>query len=236
MAGAEVGCLDEHPLDVVAELVEVADDLIEAEGQMPPDVLEHDHWWAKDRDGVADVGPEVSLVLLTQSAAGLTERLARVSASDDVNGLDGRPLDAGDVAEVRDAGEAVGEDRRRVADHDALLVVLRDVGHPRGLGAEHLPDGQIEAAVSSPKTGSQYGGFRTYSSPPTGRRTSPRCSSARCVVPAVAGNAHALVVAPGHGSGLIGAHRCAHRSWSASVRGSDSHSATRTRAIAITAP
>ena len=65
---------------------------------MPPDVLEHGHWGAKGRDGVADVGPEVSLVLLPQTPAGLAERLARVSARDDVDARDGRPVDGGDVA------------------------------------------------------------------------------------------------------------------------------------------
>ena len=129
MAGAEVGCLDEHPLDVVAELVEVADDLIEAEGQVPPDVLKHDHWGAKDRDGVADVGPEVPIVILTQSSAGLTERLARIPAGDDVHRLDGRPVHGRDVAQVGDARRPVGED---------LVCTLVHVGDPRLSGVrEH---------------------------------------------------------------------------------------------------
>ena len=135
MAGAEVGCLDEHPLDVVAELVEVADDLIEAEGQVPPDVLEHDHWGAKDRDGVADVGPEVPIVILTQSSSGLTERLARVPAGDDVNGLDARPVNGGDIAEVGDAGCPMGE---------YPVCALIHVGDPRLSGVrEHRADAEV---------------------------------------------------------------------------------------------
>ena len=149
MAGAEVGCLDEHPLDVVAELVQVADDLIEAEGQMPPDVLEHDHWGAKDRDGVADVGPEVSLVLLPQTPPGLTERLARVSARDDVHARDGRPVDGGDVAQVGDVGEAAGKD---------LASALVDVGHPRDTGVEDGFDGQIETAHAGEQGADGEGG------------------------------------------------------------------------------
>ena len=137
MAGAEVGCLDERPLNVVAELVEVADDLIEAEAEMPPDVLEHGHWGAKGRDGVADVGPEVSLVLLPQTPAGLAERLARVSARDDADARHGRPVDGGDVAQVGGVRVAVGEH---------LARALVDVGHPYGAGAEHLLGSAVEPA------------------------------------------------------------------------------------------
>ena len=104
---------------------------------MPLDVLEHGHWGAKGRDGVADVGPEVSLVLLPQTPPGLTERLARIPACDDVDGFDGGPVDAGDVAEVRDAWCAVGED---------LACALVDVGHPHGAGAEHLFGSAVESA------------------------------------------------------------------------------------------
>ena len=104
---------------------------------MPPDVLEHGHWGAKDRDGVADVGPEVSLVLLPQTPAGLAERLARVSARDDVDARDGRPVNAGDVAEVGGVRVAVGEH---------LAGALVDVGHPYGAGAEHMFGSAVESA------------------------------------------------------------------------------------------
>ena len=106
---------------------------------MPPDVLEHGHWGAKGRDGVADVGPEVSLVLLPQTPAGLAERLARVSARDDVHARDGRPIHAGDVAQVGGVRVAVGEH---------LAGALVDVGHPRGAGAEHLFGCHVESAVA----------------------------------------------------------------------------------------
>ena len=117
--------------------MEVADDLIEAEAEMPPDVLEHGHWGAKGRDGVADVGPEVSLVLLPQTPAGLAERLARVSGRDDADARDGRPVDAGDVAQVGGVRVAVGEH---------LARALVDVGHPYGAGAEHLFGSAVEPA------------------------------------------------------------------------------------------
>ena len=104
---------------------------------MPPDVLEHGHWGAKGRDGVADVGPEVSLVLLPQTPAGLAERLARVSARDDADARHGRPVDGGDVAQVG---------RVRVAVCEHLARALVDVGHPHGAGAEHPFGGAVEPA------------------------------------------------------------------------------------------
>ena len=104
---------------------------------MPLDVLEHGHWGAKGRDGVADVGPEVSLVLLPHASASLTERLTRVPARDDVNARHGRPVHAGDVAQVGGVRVAVGEH---------LARALVDVGHPYGAGAEHLFGSAVEPA------------------------------------------------------------------------------------------
>ena len=115
--------------------MEVADDLIEAEAEVPSDVLEYDEGGAKNGQCVGHVGPEVSLVLLPQALAGLTERLARVSASEDAHRLDGRPVDRRDVAQVGDAGVAVGE-------HLACAGI--DLGHPSGAGVEHFLDGTIE--------------------------------------------------------------------------------------------
>ena len=135
MAGADVGCSDQDPLDVVAELVEVADDLIEAEAEVPSDVLEYDEGGAKNGQCVGHVGPEVSLVLLPQTPAGLAERLARVSARDDVDARDGRPVNGGNVAQVGGVRVAVGEH---------LARALVDVGHPHGAGAEHLFGSAVE--------------------------------------------------------------------------------------------
>ena len=135
MAGSDVGRLDEDPLDVVAELVEVADHLVKSEAEVSSDVLEYGEGGAKNGQCVADVGPEVPLVLLPQALAGLTERLARIPAGDDVHRLDGRPVDRRDVAQVRGVRESVGE-------HLACAGV--DLGHPCGAGVEHLLDGPVE--------------------------------------------------------------------------------------------
>ncbi len=138
MAGADVGCSDQDPLDVVAELVQVAHHLVEAEAQVAADILEQHEGGAQNGQRVGHIGPEVSLVLLPQTPAGLAERLTRVSARDDVDARDGRPVDAGDVAQVGGVGVAVGEDLVRAGVH---------VRHPCGFGAEHVSDGTIDAAV-----------------------------------------------------------------------------------------
>ena len=137
MAGADVGCSDQDPLDVVAELVQVAHHLVEAEAQVAADILEQHEGGAQNGQRVGHIGPEVALVLLPQTPAGLAERLARVSARDDVNARDGRPVNSGDVAEVGGVRVAVGEH---------LARALVDVGHPYGAGAEHLFGSAVEPA------------------------------------------------------------------------------------------
>ena len=64
MAGSDVGRLDKDPLDVVAELVKVADHLVKSEGQMSAHILEEDKRWAQHGDGVGHIGPQVALILL----------------------------------------------------------------------------------------------------------------------------------------------------------------------------
>ena len=137
MAGADVGCSDQDPLDVVAELVQVAHHLVEAEAQVAADILEQHEGGAQNGQRVGHIGPEVALVLLAQASASLAERLARVSARDDVHARDGRPIHAGDVAQVGGVRVAVGEH---------LAGALVDVGHPYGAGAEHPFGGAVEPA------------------------------------------------------------------------------------------
>lgn len=77
---------------------------------MAPDVLEDAQARTQHGDRPSDVRPQVPLVVRPRALAGVTERLARISAGEDVDAGHGRPVDAGDVAEVRHVGPAVGED------------------------------------------------------------------------------------------------------------------------------
>lgn len=134
MAGANVGCADNAPLDVVAELVEVADDLIKAETQMPADVLKHGELGPHDGERVTHVGPEVPVVILPHASAGGTEWLAGVTAGDDVDRLDRRPVHVSNVPKIWGLRVAVGED---FAGADG------GVSDPRRLRAKHGLDGHI---------------------------------------------------------------------------------------------
>ena len=137
MAGADVGCSDQDPLDVVAELVQVARHLVEAEAQVAADILEQHEGGAQNGQRVGHIGPEVALVLLAQASASLTERLTRVPAREDVDARDGRPVNGGNVAQVGGVRVAVGEH---------LAGALVDVGHPYGAGAEHMFGSAVESA------------------------------------------------------------------------------------------
>jgi hypothetical protein len=55
---------------------------------------------AKGDDGVADIGPQVSLISGAFPLAGMAEGLARVAAGEDVDGGNGSPVHIRDVAEV----------------------------------------------------------------------------------------------------------------------------------------
>ena len=104
---------------------------------MAADILEQREGGAQNGQRVGHIGPEVALVLLAHAPAGLAERLARVAARDDANARHGRPVHAGDVAQVGGVRVAVGEH---------LAGALVDVGHPHGAGAEHMFGSAVESA------------------------------------------------------------------------------------------
>ena len=84
----------------------------------------------------------MSVILFSLPAAGVAERLARVTSGDDV-GVDARPADGAQVPEVGCVREPVGEDGAGVA---------VDVGYVGVVGVEHGFDGEIEAAVPGAQT------------------------------------------------------------------------------------
>jgi hypothetical protein len=56
------------------------------------------------------MGPEGAFIIGSLSFAGEAEWLAWPAAAEDVDGLDGRPVDGGDVFQVRHSWPARGED------------------------------------------------------------------------------------------------------------------------------
>jgi hypothetical protein len=126
-------------MDVVVELVKVAHDLVESEGQVAAHVLESQQWRPEDRDGVGYVRPEVTFVVSALALSGVTERLTWIPSGQDVDAWDGVPVGGGEVAVVGDAGVVV------IEDGGGGLVEL-DV--PEGLAAEDRLDAELEARVA----------------------------------------------------------------------------------------
>ena len=89
MGSTHVSGAEEIPPHVVAELVQVAQHLVVAEGQVPADVLEYAQRGTQCGDTLRDVWPQVAVVLDAPTLAGRAERLAWIAAGDDVNRLDG---------------------------------------------------------------------------------------------------------------------------------------------------
>ena len=116
--------------------------LVTAGGEKAAHVLDEHQRRAQLADCRGHVMPDAGpgAVAQPRPRAGLRDVLAWRPAAQDVDGLDLRPVHRRYVPEVRDAGEAVRENPRRAG---------VDVGDPRQLAAEQVPDRQVEAAVSS---------------------------------------------------------------------------------------
>jgi len=84
------------------------------------------------------VGPEVSVVIGASPLSGVGERLAWVASRQHIDRFYSVPVDGGQVVQVGDAGEPLGEDSGRV------LVVL---AHPGGVPSGEPFGGKVEAAV-----------------------------------------------------------------------------------------
>lgn len=134
-----VGRSYSDPLRRPPDVGKVSEDSVKAQSEVTSDVLQQRESRSQVAKGIADVRPEVTLIVGSLSLAGMGEGLAGIAAREDVDGRHGGPVDSGHVAVVGDAGEVVVEDHRR------SLVVL-DV--PHDLAAKDGSDGQVEAAVA----------------------------------------------------------------------------------------
>jgi hypothetical protein len=134
---AYVGGFQQEPADLVAEPVEVAEDVVEADGEVAGDVFADEQRWLELRERVGDVGPQMPFVGGAFAVPCEGERLTGPAAAEDVDGFDRGPVDGGDVAEVGDSGEPGGEHFRRGR-------VGFDV--PDDFGVEDGSDGQIQTA------------------------------------------------------------------------------------------
>jgi len=101
-------------------------------------ILKDGDHWAKGDDGVADIGPEVSLIVGAFPLSSVGERLAGIAAGQDVDEGDGRPVHGGDIADVGHTEVASGQHR---------AGVLVDLGIPDHVAAVDLLHGKIKASI-----------------------------------------------------------------------------------------
>jgi hypothetical protein len=108
-------------------------------------VLDDDQAGAELVDGVGELGPQPAAGVGPDAAAlaGSGHVLTRETAGQHVHGLDGGPVDGGDVAEVGHVGVAVGED---------LAGAGVDLGVPGDGATEDGLDALLEAAVAGEET------------------------------------------------------------------------------------
>jgi len=92
-------------------------DDVEAEREMPADVLEEHAPRPRLDDDAPDVRPEVALVLRAEALAGGAERLARVARSDEIHSA--TPLSASEGLEI-------------VPDRSAIQGLVFHPGHESG--------------------------------------------------------------------------------------------------------
>ena len=105
-----VGRSNNAPSSVIPEAGKVSNDGIESEGNMPPDILQHDEAGSKYANGSSDVRPEVAGVIGALSVSCVGERLAGVARRENVDGLDCRPIGQLHVAMIRNVGPVMGKD------------------------------------------------------------------------------------------------------------------------------
>lgn len=107
VGGVDVGSTEKCPRDAVPERGKVCGHDRETSSEMGPNVFEYHNSGSETGDGVSDPGPEVPGVIGALSFACVGERLAGVAGREKVDGLDSRPVDDLEVAEVRDVGVVV---------------------------------------------------------------------------------------------------------------------------------
>lgn len=149
MRSADVRGAQQDPAGLVVEQVEVVQDAVEAEGEVPADVLEQAESGSEVPESSCDGGPEVAGVVGALPGTCVAERLAGVAGGEPVDVGHLVPVGRLDVAVVVDIGVAVREEPLRPSQLAlaVLAVVLHEPGVLNGL-AEGEGEAHVEAAVA----------------------------------------------------------------------------------------
>lgn len=103
--------------DLEAHSLQLVDDGLKAEGEVPDDVLEEDPSWSDLADDPRDFRPEVPRILLSPAMAGRAEGLAGIAGSDEMNAA---------------APRAAVEGSQVVPDRSRIQGLVRHPGHESG--------------------------------------------------------------------------------------------------------
>jgi hypothetical protein len=110
VASSGVGCSYNPPFRRPPQVGKVSEDNVKAQSEVASDVFQDRESRCHFAKGTQNMGPQVSLIVGALSLSGVTERLAGIAAGQNVDGLQGGEVHGGDVAEVQNVGEVVGED------------------------------------------------------------------------------------------------------------------------------
>ena len=86
VGGSHSGRGKHCPFRIEPEVGKVGEHLVEAEGEVAPDILEEGEGCTGGADDAEDVGPEVAGIVGSVAKADLGEGPARVAAEDEVDG------------------------------------------------------------------------------------------------------------------------------------------------------
>jgi hypothetical protein len=92
------------PLRVIPERGQVGDDVLESSTKESCDVLHEDVSGFQYANGAGELGPEPAGIVGAEPLACIGDWLARESSGQNVNSLDGAPVDGGDVSVDGESG------------------------------------------------------------------------------------------------------------------------------------
>ncbi len=169
VGGADVGRVEAAPLRIEPERGQVAENGSQAPSKQPCDVLQQDVAGSKLANAAGDLWPEPPRVGLGLAGAGVGDGLAGEPGGHNGNWRDARIVDLLEVAEVGDAGPALGEHR------GAVGVGLGLPGDPGAVALKR----QVQAADADAQRPGVPAGQDTPAGGGKGRRGHRAVTSAR---------------------------------------------------------
>jgi hypothetical protein len=137
MARADFDAFDDASCNAETQLLKVADDAVETEGEMAPHVFDENAAGLHLADDVLDRGPQMTRVGRALAVAGRRERLARIAGSEDIHSAaPGAPIEGFDVVPDRGVVERAvlharfedrGRERIALGIADGSVVGIGDV-------------------------------------------------------------------------------------------------------------